>query len=76
MFEDLVDATMEPLFPMDVNIVIEDVSLVLDILEAERLEGGGNLENVRKTQKNSTVYIFMHTCTKLYIFTTASNCHS
>ena len=53
MFEDLVDATMEPLFPMDVNIVIEDVSLVLDILEAERLEGGGNLENVRKTPKKT-----------------------
>ena len=63
MFEDLVDATMEPLFPMDVNIVIEDVSLVLDILEAERLEGGGNLENVRKTHKNSTslhIYAYMY----------------
>ena len=40
---------MEPLFPMDVDVAIEDVSLVLDVLEAERLEDGGNLENVRST---------------------------
>ena len=62
LFEDLVDATMEPLFPMDVNIAIEDVSLALDILEAERLEGGGNLENVRKTPKKLTqsTYLCIH----------------
>ena len=45
-FEDLVDATAEPLFPNNVNAAIEDVNAVLTLLE-DNLQAFNGTRNVR-----------------------------
>ena len=45
-FEDLVDATAEPLFPNNVNTAIEDVNAVLTLLE-DNLQAFNGTRNVR-----------------------------
>ena len=51
VFEELVEATEEPLFPVDVDTTIEDVTLVLDLLDEERMDGGGDVQLVREKHR-------------------------